>query len=100
MADDPMKAHDSRTHCCIGEANGVEIVFAQGDVNVQAKLATVIQSGGFAASVVGQRLLAVRVKAGGAKIWISVMGARVAVGPIVISTRPPIMRAVLVVLRA
>jgi hypothetical protein len=89
MVDDPMKAHDSRIHCCIGEANRVEILFAQGDINVQAKLDTVIQSGGFAASVVGQRLLAVGVGASGAVTWISVMGARVVVASIVISMRPP-----------
>ena len=78
----------------------MEIVFAQGDVNVQAKLATVIQSGGFTVSIIGQRLLAVGVEAGGAGTWIFVMGARVVVGPTVIGKHPPIMCAVIVVPRA
>ncbi len=95
-----MDAHEFGIHSCIGEANRVEIFLAQGDVTIQAILATVIQSGRLAASIIGQRCRVVGVGSGGAGAWKSVMRARVGVGPIVIGTSPPRTRAVVVVLRA
>jgi hypothetical protein len=78
----------------------MEKVLTQGDVAIQAILAPVIQAGRLAASVFGQWWRVAGGGAGGAGVWKSVMGAGVAVGPIVIGTSPPKMCTVVVVSRA